>query len=333
MKIFLAGATGAIGERLVPLLRSGGHAVTGTTRSPSKAARLRASGTDAVVLDALDREAVIGAVVAAAPDVVVHQVTALATLRSLRKFDREFALTNRLRTEGTEHLLAGARAVGARVFVAQSYTGWPNDPRGARVQTEDDPLDPDPPPAMRATLDAIRRLEAVVTGADGLTGIVLRYGSFYGPGTSISRESDGVRLARARKFPHVKEGAGDGEIVRLVRARKFPIVGDGAGVWSFIHIDDAAEATKLAIDRAVAGIYNITDDEPAEVSRWLPELARAVGAPPPRRIPAWLARLAIGAAGVAMMTRSRGSSNAKAKRVLGWEPRHPTWRAGFQDLR
>lgn len=311
MKIFLAGATGAIGKRLVPLLVSGGHQVVAATRTGSKTDRLRAAGAEPVVVDALDRDAVMKAIASARPEVIVHQMTALASMRSLKKFDEEFALTNRLRTEGTEYLLAAARAVGARRFVAQSYTGWTNVREGGRVKTEDDPLDPHPPQAMRHTLEAIRQLEAMVLDASGMTGIVLRYGSLYGPGTSI---------------------APDGDIVGLVRQHKFPIFGDGAGVWSFTHIDDAANATRLAIERGPSGIYNIVDDEPAEVSVWLPELARTAGAKPPYHMPAWLGRLVIGDAGMSMMTKTRGSSNMKAKRALGWQPIYPTWRDGFRAM-
>jgi len=309
MKIFLAGATGAVGKRLLPLLVSGRHQVAASTRTRNKMDSLRAAGAHPVVLDALDRDAVMKAIIAVRPEVVVHQMTALASIRSLKNFDEQFALTNRLRTEGTEYLLAAARAVGAHRFIAQSYTGWPNIREGGRVKTEDDPLDPNPPQAMRKTFDAIRQLETMVSGASGITGIILRYGSFYGPGTSVAL---------------------NGEIVGLVRQRKFPIFGDGAGVWSFTHIDDAANATRLAIERGPSGIYNIVDDEPAEVSVWLPELARAVGAKPPYHLPAWLGRLVIGDAGTSMMTAVRGSSNAKAKRVLGWQPMYATWRDGFR---
>lgn len=309
MRVFVAGASGAVGKRLVPLLISRGHSVTGTTRSPAKAHDLRAAGAEVVILDALDREAVIHAVVAARPDVVVEQMTALAGLRNFRRFDQEFAMTNRLRTEGTEHLLAGAREAGTARFVAQSYTGWPNERRGGRVKSEEDPLDPSPPKAMARTLEAIQTLESAVTHAPGIAGVVLRYGSFYGPGTSI---------------------APGGSLVEAVRKRQVPVIGGGTGVWSFIHVDDVAEATMLAIESAPGGIYNIVDDEPAEVSVWLPELARAIGADRPRRIPAWLGRLAAGEALVSMMTEMRGSSNAKAKKVLQWQPKHASWRTGFR---
>src|SRR5713226_9090379 len=310
MRVFLAGATGVIGKRLVPLLISGGHYVIAATRTPDKVMSLRAVGAEPVVVDALDGAAVMKAIASARPDVVVHQMTALARMGNLRNLDKEFALTNRLRTEGTEYLLAAARAVGARKLVAQSYTGWPNLREGGRIKTEDDPLDSNPPEAMRLTLAAIRQLEALVAHASEPSGIVLRYGSFYGPGTSIAL---------------------DGPIVQMVRQRKFPIVGGGGGVWSFVHIEDAASATRLAIEHGPAGIFNIVDDEPAEVAVWLPELARAVGGRPPYHLPAWLGRIMIGESGVSMMTQVRGSSNAKAKQALGWHPHFPTWREGFRE--
>jgi nucleoside-diphosphate-sugar epimerase len=311
MRVFVAGASGALGKQLVPRLVAAGHAVVGTTTSPGKTEGLRQAGADPVVLDVLDADAVMTAVARAEPEVVVHQATALASLGSMRNPDEEFALTNRLRTEGTNHLLSAAHAVGARRFVAQSYAGWPSARVGGPVKTEDDPLDPSPVESMRRTHDAIRHLESAVVGAEGLEGLVLRYGGFYGPGTSIDEE---------------------GAHADLIRRRRFPIVGSGAGVWSFVHIDDAAAATVAAVERGPAGIYNIVDDDPAPVSEWLPALAAALGAKPPRHVPAWLGRLAAGEAMVAMMTEIRGASNAKAKRELGWEPAHPTWREGFKAL-
>ena len=309
MRIFVAGATGAIGRRLLPLLLADGHQVTAMTRRPAKAAGLRATGADPVVADALDREAVLAAVTAARPEVVVHELTDLAAMRDFRKVDQGFAATNRLRTEGTDHLLAAARAAGARRFVAQSFAGWPSARTGGPVKTEDDPLDPDPPAALRPTLDAIRHLEGAVLGAPGLEGLVLRYGGFYGPGTS----------------------AGDGGyILDDLRRRRFPLVGAGTGVWSFIHIDDAAAATAAAVERGAPGIYQIVDDDPAPVSEWLPALAAAVGAPPPRRVPAWLGRLLGGEHAVVLMTEVRGAANAKARRELGWHPAHRSWRQGFR---
>ncbi|MGZ4268378.1 MAG: NAD-dependent epimerase/dehydratase family protein [Solirubrobacteraceae bacterium] len=305
MKVLVAGATGAMGKQLVPRLAERGHAVTGMTRSAARAQEVEALGATAVVADALDPEAVARAVAESEPDVIVHQLTALAGSSDLRHFDRDFAQTNRLRTEGTDHLLAAGRAVGIRRFVAQSYAGWPFARTGGAVKSEEDPLDPAPAAAMRETLAAIRHLEAAVTGAGWTEGIVLRYGGFYGPGTSMA------------------EG---GEHRELVRARKFPLVGDGAGVWSFVHIGDAADATVAAIEHGSRGIYNVVDDEPAPVAEWLPALAQALGAKPPHRVPRWVGRLAAGEAAAVMMCEVRGASNAKAKSELGWRPAHPSWR-------
>jgi nucleoside-diphosphate-sugar epimerase len=233
-------------------------------------------------------------------------MTALAGFGDLRHFDAGFALTNELRTRGTDHLLAAAEAVGVRRFVAQSFTGWPNTRSGGSVKSESDPLDPSPPAQQRRSIDAIRYLERAVLGAAPIEGLALRYGSLYGPGTSMADE-----------------------YAQLIGRRKLPLVG-GGGVWSFVHIDDAARATVLAVERGDPGLYNIVDDEPAPVAQWLPYLAECLGARPPRRIPVWLARFAIGEVGVSMMTQVRGSSNAKAKRELGWEPAWPSWRDGFR---
>ncbi|HEY8613319.1 MAG TPA: NAD(P)-dependent oxidoreductase [Roseomonas sp.] len=309
MRIFLAGATGAVGRRLVPILLQAGHDVVGTTRDPRRVEALEAAGAQGVVLDGLDRDAVMAAVTEAKPDVVVHQLTALSGPANLRRFDDYFAQTNRLRTEGTDNLLTAAVAAGSSRFVAQSYTGWPNPRTGGPVKTEEDPLDPDPTAASRRSLEAIGYLESAVTGRPGLEGVVLRYGSLYGPGTAL--------------------GAG-GELLEMVRGRKLPIVGGGTGIWSHLHIDDAAGATLLAVERGEPGIYNIVDDEPAPVSEWLPELAAAIGAKPPQRLPAWLARPLLGEHGISLMTQIRGSSNAKAKRELGWQLRYPSWRQGFR---
>jgi nucleoside-diphosphate-sugar epimerase len=283
--------------------------VVASTRTSDKTPRLRDAGATPVVMDGLNRDDVMRAVTDARPDVIVHQMTALTRMKSLKRFDDEFAITNRLRTEGTAYLLEAARAAGVGRFVAQSYTNWTNVREGGRVKTEDDVLDPAPPKAMRQTLEAIRRLDDLVLSAAGVTGVVLRYGNFYGPGTSI---------------------APGGDIIEAVRRRQFPIVGDGAGVWSFIHISDAANAARVAIERGPASIYNIVDDEPAEVSVWLPDLAAALGAKPPRHVPVWLGRLLLGDSGVSMMTRMRGSSNAKAKRLLHWQPQYASWRDGFR---
>jgi len=310
MKVFVAGATGAIGKRLIPVLKQAGHSVTGMTRSASKADSLRSAGAEAAIVDALDPAAVATAVERAKPEVIVHELTAIPQAFDVRKFAEQFALTNRLRTEGTDNLLAAARASGVRRFVAQSYAGWPYARAGGSVKTENDPLDPNPPAAFRETLRAIKYLESAVLGTPGIEGLVLRYGGFYGPGNGLG------------------EG---GAIVEQVRQRKFPIIGGGTGVWSFIHIDDAARATVAAIERGAPGIYNIVDDEPAPVSEWLSALASILGAKPPLRLPAWLGRLATGEQGVVMMTQIRGASNHKAKRELAWQPLWATWRDGFRD--
>ena len=307
MRIFVAGATGAMGKQLVPRLVRAGHRVIGMTRTESKQDALSALGAEPVLADALDPEQVADAVALAQPDVIIHQLTAIATL-DLRHFDRDFALTNRLRTEGTDHLLSAGRAVGVERFIAQSYTSWPYARTGGAVKGEDDPLDPTPAREMRESLAAIRHLEAAVTGADWTEGIVLRYGGFYGPGTSMSP---------------------GGEQLEMIRKRKFPVVGNGQGMWSFVHIADAAEATVLAVEHGQRGIYNVVDDEPAPVAEWLPAMAESIGAPRPWHVPRFVGRLLAGEAGAVMMTETRGASNAKAKRDLGWEPRHPSWREGL----
>jgi 2-alkyl-3-oxoalkanoate reductase len=304
MRVFVAGAAGAIGRRLVPRLVARGHQVTATTRSRDKVDQLRALGAEPVVVDGLDAVAVGEAVAMAEPDVIVHQMTALAGKPNLRKFDRWFATTNKLRTAGTEHLLAAAQAAGVRRFVAQSYTGWTNIRDGGRVKTEADPLDPDPAKAQVQSMAAIRFLERAVSEAP-VEGIVLRYGNFYGPGATESQ-------------------------VELIRKRQLPIIGDGGGVWSWIHLDDAAAATVAAVEHGGRGVYNVVDDEPAEVSVWLPYLAEVVGAKPPLRVPVWLGRLAAGEVAVRWMTQGRGSSNEKAKRELDWRPAWTTWRDGFR---
>jgi nucleoside-diphosphate-sugar epimerase len=304
MRVFVAGAGGAIGRRLVPQLVARGHEVFGSTTRAEKIPELWALGAEAVVMDGLDAASVGESIARALPDVIVHQMTALAGTNDLKHFDDTFAGTNELRTTGTDHLLAAAAAVGVRRFVAQGFTGWPNAREGGSVKTEADPLDHDPPKNQTRTLAAIRHLEFAVLNAP-LEGIVLRYGSFYGPGASE-------------------------DLVELVRRRKLPIVGDGAGIWSWIHLDDAASATVAAVERGDRGRLNIVDDEPAPVSEWLPYLAESVGALPPRRVPVWLGRLVVGDVGVSLLTQIRGSSNAKAKRELRWEPRW-TWRQWFRD--
>jgi nucleoside-diphosphate-sugar epimerase len=270
---------------------------------------LRSIGAHPIVADGLDRTAVMQAVTRAEPEVVIHQMTGLTGVKSFKRFDDEFASTNRLRTEGVDYLVEAARSAGARRVIAQSFGNWNYERTGDRLKTEEDPLDPDPPTNQRKTLHAIRYLERAVVEADQLEGVALRVGNFYGPGTGFAL---------------------DGDLVRLVRRRRLPIVGDGAGVWSFIHVDDVATATIAAIDHGQPGIYNIADDDPAAVSVWLPELANAVEAKPPWHVPVWLGRLAIGEVGVSMMTKIKGASNAKAKRELDWTPRYRSWRDGFR---
>ena len=310
MRVLIAGASGAIGIRLIPMLVSAGHQVTGLIRSPSKAELLRQTGAKPVVVDALDRPALREAVLSAQPEVAVHEMTALANASDLRHFDRVFAQTNRLRTEGLDHLLAAAREAGARRVVAQSYCGWPFARVGGSVKTEDDPLDSAPPREFQRSLDAIRHLESAVAEASDLEGVVLRYGAFYGP----------------------RSGLFDGSALDQLRRRLFPVIGDGGGWWSFLHLDDAAQATARAIETGAPGIYNIVDDDPAPVRDWLPTLASIIGAKAPRHVPRWLARLAAGEHMVVLMTEARAGSNAKAKRELGWRPAHASWRRGFPEV-
>ncbi len=308
MKVFVAGGSGAMGRRLVPQLVAGGYEVVAMTRDEGKASWLRRVGAQPVIADALDRAEVAGVVKTSEPEVVIHQLTALTGVKSYKNFDKEFALTNRLRTEGTDYLLEAARAVGVRRIIAQSYGNWNYERSGPAVKTEQDPFDPNPPANQVKSLQAIRYVEDTVVNAGGIEGIALRYGNFYGPGTGFDL---------------------GGDIVTQVRKRKFPIVGDGAGIWSFVHMDDAAAAAIAAIEHGRPGVYNVADDEPAPVAKWLPDLAAAVGAKPPRHVPVWLGRLAAGEVGVSMMTQTRGTSNAKAKAELGWAPRYRTCHEGF----
>jgi nucleoside-diphosphate-sugar epimerase len=306
MRVFVAGATGAIGRQLVPRLVAAGHEVHGMTRSASKRALLDELGAVPVVADALDPDQVAEAVGRARPDVIVHQLTAIGAVDP-RHMERDFAPTNRLRTEGTDHLLSAGQAVGVRRFVAQSNVAC-YARTGAAVKTEDDPLDPSPVRPMRANLEAMRHLETAVLGAGWTEGIVLRYGWFYGPGTSLAAGEDQLEL---------------------IRRRRFPVVGGGGAVWSFIHVADAAEATVAAIERGTRGVYNVVDDDPARVADWLPALAQELGAKRPVRVPRFIGRLFAGEAGVVMMTELRGASNAKARRELAWRPAHPSWRQGM----
>jgi nucleoside-diphosphate-sugar epimerase len=312
MKVFVAGATGALGKQVVPMLVSRGHEVTGMTRIPAKEDLIRSLGARPAVTDALDPEAVAEAVAEAEPDAVIHELTAINAGAFGRSLDKMFAQTNRLRTEGTDHLLAAARAVGARRFIAQSFAGWPFERTGGPVKTEEDPLASNPPKSVSETLGAIKYLERVVTEAEGIEGVALRYGGFYGPATSIALNPDGEQVAMLRK-------------------RRLPVIGNGAGIWSFVHIADAAAATVAALDHGEPGVYNVVDDEPATAAAILPDLAKAIGADPPRRIPRWLGRLIAGEGNTIMMTEVRGASNEKAKRELRWEPRYPSWRLGFRE--
>jgi nucleoside-diphosphate-sugar epimerase len=315
MKVFVAGATGVLGRALVPLLVAQDHEVVGMTRNASKQDLVRGLGARPVVADALDHDAVAQAVKSAEPEVIVHQLTALSgkmSVGDMRHPERSplGIMTNRLRTEATDHLLAAGRAVGARRFVAQSFAAFRWARVGGLVLTEDDPIDPNPPTALRIPLVGILHVEEVVPRIEWGEGLVLRYGGFYGPGTSVSLASDAVMAAPIRK-------------------RQFPVIGDGGGVWSQVHIDDAAAATLAAVNHGASGIYNIADDEPAPVREWLPVLASALDAKPPRHVPRWLGQLVAGEAATLMMTEARGSSNAKAKHDLGWQPHYASWRQGY----
>ena len=308
MKVFLTGGTGAIGRALLPHLVGAGHEVVALVRSPEKRRQVEAAGARSVIADPLDQAALTAAVRQARPHAIVHQLTALSGPMDFRNADAAFELTNRFRTETTEVLFAVARQTGVRRVLVQSFCGWPFARLGGPIKTEQDPLDPEPPKGIRRTLDAIRVQEKMVRRSADLEAKALRYGALYGPGTAL---------------------APDGWMVAELKRRRLPIVGSGAGIWSFLHVDDAATATALALQRGEPGIYNIVDDEPAQVATWLPALAQAVGAPPPRRIPAWIARYFIGETGVAMMTEVRGGSNARAKLELGWRPLYESWRTGF----
>jgi nucleoside-diphosphate-sugar epimerase len=302
MHVYIAGGTGAIGRRLIPQLVARGHRVTSTTRDPRKIDLIEGLGAEAAVVDALDSAAVGESVAKAEPDAVVHQLTALSQKLDVKHFDRSFAMTNRLRTEGLDHLIAAAQATGVPHVVTQSYTGWPNIRSGSWVKDEEDPLDPEPPKAQRETLAGIRYLEDATLKVDGT---VLRYGGFYGDASD--------------------------PMLPVIRKRQFPLAGGGPGYMSWVHLDDAATATVLALEKGVRGVFNIVDDEPAPAAEWLPYLATRLGAKPPMRLPVWIARLAGGEVAVSMLTRTRGSSNARAKRELGWELRWPSWRQGFED--
>ena len=310
MRVFVAGATGAVGRQLVPVLTKAGHAVTGMTRTSEKARWLRELGAKPVVCDALDAKAVAQVVENEKPDVIVHELTALSGSTDLRNFGKTLATSNNLRTVGTDHLLAAARRSGVRRFIAQSFCGWPYARTAGPVKTENDPLDPNPPQEMQPALSAIKYLEKTVVDAAPIEGVVLRYGAFYGEDTGVF----------------------DGSFLEQIRRRRVPLIGGGTAWWSFINTADAAEATALAVARGRSGIYNIVDDDPAPVAEWLPAVADMAGAKAPLRLPSWLARILAGEHLVVMMTESRAGSNAKAKRELGWSPTHPSWRQGFAEI-
>lgn len=303
MRVFVAGGTGVVGRRLVRQLVARGHQVTATTRSVARLSQIEQLGGEAVVMDGLDAVSVGEVVARARPDVIVHEMTAIGGKPDLKHMDRWFATTNLLRTRGTDHLLAAAQATGVPHLVAQSYAGWNGIREGGWVKTEDDPLDLMVGTAAQRVMEAVRYLEVMVLQARGA---VVRYGALYGPGATDDQ-------------------------VELVRKRQYPVVGRGTGYCSWVHLDDAASATVLAVEQQAKGVYNIVDDEPAPASQWLPHLAASAGARPPMRIPTWLARLVAGEVVVAMMTEGRGFSNAKAKRELGWELLYPSWRQGFEE--
>ncbi|CAG7647795.1 NAD-dependent epimerase/dehydratase family protein [Actinacidiphila bryophytorum] len=307
MRVFVAGGTGVLGRRLVPQLVARGHQVTATTTSAAKLDLARRLGAEGVVMDGLDADSVAAAVTGARPDAIVHQMTAISMAHAgkpdIKHPDRWFAMTNRLRTEGTDNLLAAAAEAGVSHIVAQGYASWNGIREGGWVKTEQDPLDLLPGTAAQVGMEAIRHAEDVVLAAGGA---VLRYGAFYGPGAIDDQ-------------------------VTLVRKRQYPLVGKGGGYSSWVHLDDAASATVLAVEQKATGVFNIVDDEPAPAAEWLPHLARCAGAKPPMRVPVWLARLLAGEQAVVMMTQGRGFSNAKAKQALGWEPRYPSWRQGFAE--
>ena len=309
MRVFLAGATGAIGRQLVPLLLAEGHQVTGMTRSPQRAHELQAAGAESVIADALDRDALRAAVAGARPEAVIHQLTAIPALIDPRTIERDFALTNRLRSEGTRLLVAAAHEAGAQRFIAQSIAFAYVSGAPGTMHVESDPLlsEQQAPKSFKSAARALGELEQAVLGANGT---VLRYGYFYGPGNSIAR---------------------DGTMAAELQRRRVPVVGGGRGVWSFIHIEDAARATVAALAHAGPAVFNIVDDEPAPVAQWLPALAQAVGAPRPWRVPTLIARPLAGSYGIQTMTRVQGASNELAKRELGWQPRYSSWREGFRD--
>ena len=310
MRILLAGASGAIGQYLIPQLITEQHEVIGAFRNPAHTDRVQSLGATPLFLDALDGKAVDKALAEIKPQVVIHQLTAIPAHLDLRHIDRDFEATNRLRTEGTRNLATAAVKAGVEIFIAQSFAGWPYAPRGIMLKTEEDDLDPSPTPKLKAMLDAIETLEHTVLREKGFTGIVLRYGPLYGPGSNIAH---------------------DGAMVEEIRAHKVPVVGQGTGVWSFLHLHDAATATVAALAHAKPGIFNIVDDDPAPVVDWLPYLAECVGAKPPMHVPAMAAKFLIGEHAVILMNDIRGVSNEKARNELNWTPKWSSWRQGFRE--
>jgi len=311
MKVFVAGATGAIGRPLVSALLAAGHSVIGLSRFAAKAESIRKMGAEPAIADGLDGQAIAKALRSTRPDAIIHQMTDLTGASDLRRFERAFAGSNRLRTEGVDILLKAAREVGVKRFVAQSFCGWPYAREGGAIKTEADALDPDPPAELRSTLQAIQYLERAVTTSGGPEGVVLRYGAFYGLAT----------------------GALDPDVLEQIRRRRTPLIGDGGGWWSFVHVGDAANATVKAVECArPGGIYNVVDDDPAPVREWLPSLAEMIGAKRPLHVPGWLARLLAGEHIVSMMTEVRAGSNGLAKAELGWRPAYPSWRSGFSEF-
>lgn len=310
MKIFIVGGTGVVGKNLIPLILESGHEVVALTRSAEKAIELEKQGVKIKIADPLDSNQLISVIEEAKPEIIIHQLTALKQAVNFKKLDEEFVMTNRFRTEVTDTILTGARLVGAKRVIVQSFCGWPYAPTGGPIKTEEDPLDINPPASFRKTLASIKYLEDAVRKTNDIQVLALRYGLFYGPGTRIAKSSF---------------------IVEQIRQRKMPIVGNGRGIWSFIHIKDVAQATLFAISKGEPGIYNVVDNEPAPVSTWLPFLSEIVGAKSPKNIPAWIAKFAIGEGGVFMMTKIRGGSNEKIKREFGWQPIFPSWRQGFME--
>lgn len=299
MKVLVAGASGVVGRQLLPQLIAAGHEVTGLARSADNV-----GGVEMMAVDALDQKAVRAAVERAEPEALVHVATAIPAQIDPRRIDKDFAMTNRLRTEGTAHLLDAARRAGISRIVTQGL-GYAYDPNGSEPADESVPLWRNPPRKFAPVLTALRQMESAVEEAGGT---VLRFGHLYGPGSSY---------------------AADGSFIRQVRARQVPIVGGGTATFSFIHSQDAAAAVVAALETPASGVFNVVDDVPTKMGEWLPILAGGLGAPAPRKVPTFLARAAVGGWGVAFMTQLRGADNTRAKRILRWQPQIPSWRLGF----